>query len=59
MRRSCRNRRSRFTNSGMVLTRAGEIASVIDREAGGGPQARSAFVSSAFERILGRAPTER
>ena len=38
-------------------TRAGEIASVIDREVGGGRSARAAFVDSAFERILGRAPT--
>ncbi len=47
-----------LTNSGMVLTRAGDIASTIDREVGGGVSARGAFVDSAFERILGRAPTE-
>ena len=47
-----------LSNSGMVLTRAGDIASVIDSEVGGGPQARVAFVGSAFERILGRVPTE-
>ncbi len=47
-----------LSNSGMVLTRAGDIASVIESEVGGSPQARGAFVDSAFERILGRAPTE-
>ena len=31
---------------------------MIDREVGGDPSARGAFVDSAFERILGRAPTE-
>jgi len=45
-------------NSGMVLTRAGDIASVIDREVGAGPGARDAFIDSAFERLLGRAPTD-
>jgi hypothetical protein len=47
-----------LSNSGMVLTRAGDIASVIDSEVGDGTQARSAFVDSAFERILGRTPTK-
>jgi hypothetical protein len=46
-----------MTNSGMVLTRAGEIAAAIDREVGGDPATRSAFIVSAFERILGRPPT--
>src|SRR5262249_4786996 len=46
-----------LTNSGMVLTRAGEIAAAIDGEAGGDPATRAAFVVSAFERILGRSPT--
>jgi hypothetical protein len=46
-----------MTNSGMVLTKAGEIAAAIDREVGGGPSTRGAFVVSAFERILGRPPT--
>ena len=40
----------------MVLTRAGEIAAVIDGEVGSGASARAAFVDSAFERILGRMP---
>jgi hypothetical protein len=47
-----------LTNSAMVLTRAGEIASIIDREVGPNPSARGAFVASVFERILGRQPTE-
>jgi len=47
-----------LTNSGMVLTGAGDIASVIDREVGAGPGARDAFIDSAFERLLGRAPTD-
>jgi hypothetical protein len=46
-----------LSNSGMILTRAGNIASVIDSEVGSGPQARIAFVGSAFERILGRGAT--
>jgi Protein of unknown function (DUF1553)/Protein of unknown function (DUF1549)/Planctomycete cytochrome C len=46
-----------LSNSGMVLSRAGDIASVIDSEVGGGPPARAAFVDSAFERLLGRMPT--
>ncbi|MGP0064140.1 MAG: DUF1549 domain-containing protein [Isosphaeraceae bacterium] len=45
-------------NSGMVLTRAGQIATAIDREVGAdaSPSTRDAFVDSVFERILGRAP---
>ena len=46
-----------MTNSGMVLTRALEIAAAIDREVGGAPSMRSRFVVSAFERILGRLPS--
>jgi hypothetical protein len=45
-------------NSGMVLTRAGDIASLIDREVGTDPCARDAFVESAFLRVLSRAPTD-
>jgi Protein of unknown function (DUF1553)/Protein of unknown function (DUF1549)/Planctomycete cytochrome C len=45
-------------NSGMVLTRASEVAGVIDREVGSDPSCRSAFVASAFERIFSRGPTE-
>jgi len=44
-------------NSGMVLTRAGDIASEIDREVGGGLSARDAFMDSAFVRLFGREPT--
>jgi len=47
-----------LTNSAMVLTRAADIASSIDSEVGMGARARSAFIDSAFERILGRAPTD-
>jgi hypothetical protein len=47
-----------LSNSGMVLSRAGDIASVIDSELGDGPKARAAFVDSAFERILGRVATD-
>ena len=47
-----------LSNSGMVLSRAGDIASVIDSEVGGAPRARVAFVDSAFERILGRVATQ-
>jgi len=47
-----------LTNSGMVLTRARDIAFSIDREVGGGASARGAFIDSAFERVLGREPTE-
>ena len=48
-----------LTNSGMVLTRAGQIAEAIDRETGATPAfaTRSAFIVSAFEQILGRLPT--
>ena len=47
-----------LSNSGMVLTRAGQIAAAIDREVGAepSPAIRAAFVISAFERILGRSP---
>jgi hypothetical protein len=47
-------------NSKMTLTRAGELAAVVSREVGGDdtPAARAAFVTSAFERILGRGPTD-
>ena len=44
-------------NSGMVLTRAGQIGPTIDREVGAGPRRDPAFVVAAFERILGRTPT--
>jgi hypothetical protein len=47
-----------LSNSGMVLARAGDIASVIDTDLGTGPRTQGAFVDSAFERILGRMPTE-
>ena len=47
-----------LSNSGMVISRAGEIAEVIDREVGTGSTTRAAFVESAFERTLGRAATE-
>ncbi len=46
-----------LSNSGMVLTRAGDIAAVIDGEVGAGSAARGAFVDSAFERVLGRVPS--
>jgi hypothetical protein len=46
-----------LTNSGMVLTRAAEIAAAIDREVAVEPASRTAFVAAAFERILGRSPT--
>ncbi len=42
-----------MTNSGMVLTRAAEIARVMDRK----DIERSQFVAAAFERILARPPT--
>jgi hypothetical protein len=48
-----------LSNNGMVLTRAGDIAREIDREVGGGTSARDAFIGSAFERLLGREPTDR
>jgi hypothetical protein len=47
-----------LSNSAMVLSRAGDIASVIDKEIGSGRDARGAFVNSAFERILGRTATD-
>ena len=46
-----------LTNSGMVLTRAGEIASTIDDEVGTAIAARPAFIASSFERLLGRSAT--
>jgi hypothetical protein len=48
-----------MTNSAIALARAGEIAAEIDREVGGSDtrEVRSAFVLSAFERVLGRTPT--
>jgi hypothetical protein len=42
----------------MVLTRATEIASVISGEVGSESPARGAFIDSAFERVLGRTPTD-
>ena len=47
-------------NSGMVLTPRRRDRGVIDREVGSdpSPSCRAAFVDAAFERILGRAPTE-
>jgi hypothetical protein len=49
-----------MSNSKMVLTRAVELAAVIRHEVGqdDNQQTRIAFISSAFERILGRLPTE-
>jgi hypothetical protein len=47
-----------LTNSGMVLTRAAEIAAVIDREVGAGTASRADFIDSAYTRILGRMPSE-
>ena len=44
-----------MANSKMVLTRASELASIISREVEALP-AQSAFVTSAFERVLGRPP---
>ena len=48
-----------LTNSAIALARAAGIAAEIDAEVGGRdiPEARSAFVVSAFERTLGRPPT--
>ena len=45
-------------NSGEALARAAEIATVIEKEVGDSDTAetRAAFVVSAFERVLGRAP---
>ncbi len=47
-------------NSGVALTRAAEIAAIIDKEVGVSDtqEVRSAFVVSAFERVLGRTPTD-
>jgi hypothetical protein len=47
-----------LSNSAMVLSRAGEIAAVIDKEIGSGRNTRDAFVNCAFERILGRTATD-
>jgi hypothetical protein len=49
-----------LVNSGVALARAAEIAATIDNEAGKSDTAdvRTAFVISAFERLLGRAPTD-
>jgi hypothetical protein len=44
-------------NSGMVLARSNDIASVIDREVGSDISCRDAFVDSAFERLFSRVPT--
>ncbi len=48
-----------LSNSKMALTRARELAAVISQEVGSAdsPPVRAAFVTSAFERILGRLPT--
>ncbi len=45
-----------LSNSGMILTRAAEIAAATSNEVGAGTAARAAFVDSAFVRILGRNP---
>jgi Protein of unknown function (DUF1553)/Protein of unknown function (DUF1549)/Planctomycete cytochrome C len=49
-----------LTNSAVALARAGEIAAVINNEVGENDThaARAAFVVSAFERVLGRTPTD-
>ena len=49
-----------LTNSGIALARAAEIAATIDKEVGESdtPAVRAAFVVSAFERVLGRTPTD-
>ena len=49
-----------LSNSGIALARAAEIAAVIEGEVGQSdtPEVRSAFVVSAFERVLGRAPSD-
>jgi hypothetical protein len=47
-----------LSNSAMVLRRADEIAALFSSEVGDGPSARGAFIDLAFERVLGRAPTE-
>jgi hypothetical protein len=48
-----------LSNSAVALARAAEIATAIDKEVGDSdtPSMRTAFVVSAFERILGRRPT--
>jgi hypothetical protein len=43
-----------MANSKLVLTRAGELAALIDREEN--PPTPAAFITSAFERVLGRTP---
>jgi hypothetical protein len=50
-----------LTNSGVSLAGAAEIAAMIDSEVGeaDAPDVRSAFVVSAFERVLGRTPSDR
>jgi hypothetical protein len=49
-----------LSNSSIALARAAEIATAIDKEVGDSdtPVTGAAFVVSAFERALGRAPTE-
>jgi Protein of unknown function (DUF1553)/Protein of unknown function (DUF1549)/Planctomycete cytochrome C len=49
-----------LSNSGMVLSRAVEIAAATAREASQGdtPPSPAAFVTVAFERLLGRTPTD-
>src|SRR5262249_33899186 len=48
-----------MSNSRLVLTRAEELAASISREVGSDDSAaaQSAFITSAFERVLGRVPT--
>jgi hypothetical protein len=46
-----------LSNSGMVLSRAADIAAVIDRAVGASSGARARFIESAYVRILGREPT--
>jgi hypothetical protein len=47
-----------LSNSAMVLARAALIASNIESGIGVDPGARGEFIASAFERILGRAPSD-
>jgi hypothetical protein len=47
-----------LTNSAMVLTCAGEIAAVFDKEVGADAGNRAGFIDSAFARILGRVPSK-
>jgi hypothetical protein len=47
-----------LSNSGMILTRAADIALAIDGEVGETTTARARFIDSAFARLLGRAPTD-